>query len=247
MKHIRTFVLLALGAAALASASAAGAAPNASSYRVTITNLTLGQPLTPPVVATHRRPVHVFRVGAPASFGVKEIAENGNNGPLLSALGGANHVSSVVQAGAGPLVPPGTPQFATLGNSVTFTIGATRGAKYLSFVSMLVCTNDGFTGVDGLRLPKKVGSSVSVATNAYDAGTERNTEDFAVMVPPCQALIGISSGEPGQTTSNPALAEHGVIHGHAGIVGGADLVPGVGLGHHGWTDPVAQITITAIA
>ena len=28
--------------------------------------------------------------------------------------------------------------------------------------------------------------------NAYDAGTEMNTEDFADMVPPCQGLIGVS-------------------------------------------------------
>ena len=48
---------------------------------------------------------------------------------------------------------------------------------------------------------------------------------------------------PGTGTSNPALAEGGVIAHHAGILGGADLVPAI----HGWdvNAPVARITVTA--
>jgi len=211
-------------------------------YEVTITNLTSGQPLTPPVVATHRRSLEVFEVGEDASFEVKEIAENGNNGPLLSALGSNKRVYEVLQAGMGPLVPAGAPGGALFPDSVTFTISAEDGAKYLSFVAMLVCTNDGFTGVDGMRLPKKVGQSVITYTAGYDAGTEVNTEDFADIVPPCQGLIGVSSGEPGAGASDPALAEDEDIMHHPGIQGGADLVPGV----HGWADPVAKIVITRI-
>ena len=94
-----------------------------------------------------------------------------------------------------------------------------------------------------LKLPSQVGDSVTVETVGYDAGTELNTEDFADMVPPCQDLIGVSSGEPGTGASNPALAEGGVIAHHAGIMGGADLVPSV----HGWdvNAPVARITVAA--
>ncbi|MEK7329063.1 MAG: spondin domain-containing protein [Chloroflexota bacterium] len=211
-------------------------------YEVTITNSTSGQPLTPPVVATHRRSLEVFEVGEDASFEVKEIAENGNNGPLLSALGSDKRVYEVLQAGMGPLVPAGTPGAALFSDSVTFTISAEQGAKYLSFVAMLVCTNDGFTGVDGVRLPKRVGDTVTVHTAGYDAGTEINTEDFADIVPPCQGLIGVSSGEARAGASNPALAEDEDISHHLGILGGADLVPGV----HGWTNPVAKIEITRI-
>jgi hypothetical protein len=42
--------------------------------------------------------------------------------------------------------------------------------------------------------------------------------------------------------SNPALAEGGVIHHHPGIAGVADLVPAI----HGWTDPVAEITVERV-
>ena len=240
--------ILTLAAAATALASATVAAPVAAAppertYEVTITNLTSGQPLTPPAVATHNGGLHVFRVGDPASFGVKEIAENGNLGPLLDDLEGRRKVSDVLATTTGPLVPEGTPGAAMFEDSVTFTIDARPGARFLSFVSMLICTNDGFTGLDRFRLPHQVGASRTASTNGYDAGTEINTEDFADMVPPCQELIGVSSGEGGTGTSDPALAEGGVIHHHPGIAGGADLLPGV----HGWTDPVSAVTVTRVA
>jgi hypothetical protein len=121
-------------------------------------------------------------------------------------------------------------------------LGEERRAKFLSFASMLICTNDGFTGVDSIRLPKDVGDTVEVDSAGYDAGTELNTEDFADIVPPCQALVGVSSGEPGTGVSDAALAEGGVVHHHPGISGGADLVPAV----HGWTDPVSEITVERV-
>jgi hypothetical protein len=122
---------------------------------------------------------------------------------------------------------------------VTLTIDARRKAKRLSWVSMLICTNDGLTGVDSLKLPREVGKSKGRRTNGYDAHTEINTEDYADIVPPCQGLIGDSSGEPGTGVSNPALAEGGVIAHHEGILGGSDLDPAI----HGWTDPVARIKV----
>ena len=107
---------------------------------------------------------------------------------------------------------------------------------------MLICTNDGFTGVDTLRLPKKVGDTASAYTSAYDAGTEINTEDFADIVPPCQGLVGVSSDDAGTGMSNPALAENGVITMHPNVQGGNDLLTGV----HGWADPVAMIEVVRI-
>lgn len=235
---------LAMAALAVSFVVPASASAPERRYRVTITNLTGGQPLTPVAVATHRTSVDAFTVGEPASLGVKEIAENGNLGPFVSSLQGATGVSEVVQ-GSFPLVPEGTPGAAMFPDSVTFEIHATPDARRLSWVSMLICTNDGFTGVDGLKLPVFVGESVTAGTAGYDAGTEINTEDFADIVPPCQGLIGVSSGEAGTGVSNPALAEGGVIHHHPGIQGGADLVPAV----HGWdvNEQVAEITVERIA
>jgi hypothetical protein len=235
-------VAAVVAVAALAAAPAAEAAP-ADTFDVTFTDLTSGQPLTPAVAATHRGKNELFRVGRTASFGLKEIAENGNNAPLLTRLNADDDVSEAVEAPGGPLVPAGSPGDAMFGQSTTFSIGAERGARFLSLAAMLICTNDGFTGVNALALPSQVGDSVTVETLGYDAGSELNTEDFADIVPPCQGLIGVTSGEPGTGSSNPALAEGGVIHHHAGILGSADLVPAI----HGWDTgaPVARITVTA--
>jgi hypothetical protein len=221
----------------------------ANAYRVTIKNLTSGQPLSPPVVATHRGEDQLFEVGEPASVGVREIAENGNNAPILAFLE-ANPFGTIsdIEASPVPLFPEGTPGGVQdppsppeFPDEVTLVLSADKHARQLSVVTMLVCTNDGFTGVNSLDLPKRAGRSVTVRTNGYDAHTEVNDEDLAHIVPPCQ-LIGVSSGEPGMEVSNPALAEGGVIAHHEGVEGGSDLVPSV----HGWRDPVAEIKVTAI-
>jgi len=218
-------------------ASAAAAADEATrSYQVTIENLSGGQPFTPPLAATHRRPADVFTVGEPASLGVREIAENGNLMPLETALNANKHVSGVVIAIGNP--PPVLP-----GGSITFSIDAGPGSKYLSWVSMLICTNDGFTGVDAVRLPKKVGGVTSLYTAGYDAGSEINTEDFADIVPPCQGLIGVPGDDPGTGESNPALAENGVIVHHGGVDGDVGLDAEV----HGWTGPVALVEIERVS
>jgi hypothetical protein len=207
-----------------------------SVYRVTIENLAGGQPLTPPVIVTHRAATRLFRVGDAASEGVRQIAENGNLEPMLAAVGADPHVShfSVLP---GPSVPP-----VLGGESVTGELRATFGATRFSWVSMLICTNDGFTGVNSVPLPMHVGQSVVRVTNGYDAGTELNTEDFDDLVPPCGPLTGVDSMGRGTGTSNPSLAEGGVIHHHSGIQGVADLIPAV----HGWTNPVARVTITRV-
>jgi hypothetical protein len=236
-------LLIAVAITATAVSLAPSAlARQATSYKVTVENLTSGQPLTPPVAATHRGKNEIFRVGDVASFGVKEIAENGNNAPLLDALAGSEDVSDSAEAPGGPLVPAGTPGSASFDDVTTFTLQAHRGAGRLSLASMLICTNDGFAGVNSLKLPKKVGDTTVALTAGYDAGSEVNTEAFADIVPPCQSLISGTVSEPGAGSSNPALREGGVIRHHPNIAGGADLVPAI----HGWTDPVARITVEAI-
>jgi hypothetical protein len=219
-------------------------------YEVTINDLTGGppvspgpggQPLSPPVAATHKGKHEVFEVGQPASVGIREIAENGNNAPLVAQLEADpfNVIADFDQAGA-PLVPVGVPGDAMFDQSVTLTLEGSRNANRLSVATMLICTNDGFTGVDSLKLPQRIGASKVRRSSGYDAHTEQNTEDYAHMVPPCQGLIGDSSGEDGTDKSDPALAEGGVIEHHDGIVGGVDdLDPAI----HGWTNPVARVEV----
>ena len=85
-RRARWVALLAMMMTAASLVPAAASAPNTRTYTVTITNLTDGQPFTPPLVATHKRPADFFNVGEAASFGIKEIAENGNLAPLMGDL-----------------------------------------------------------------------------------------------------------------------------------------------------------------
>ncbi len=208
---------------------------DAAMWEVRITNLTSGQPFTPPIIATHRGTRLMFNPGWPASHAIQEIAENGNLAPMMALLGGEKGVAewTVVFGGTIPPVLPG--------EEVVTTIGSVPGARWLSLASMLICTNDGFTGVDAVALPRS-GQSVTVYGDAYDAGTEINTEDFADIVPPCPALTGVPSTDPGTGTTNPALAENGVVHHHPGIQGGDDLDPAI----HGWSNPVVKVVITRL-
>lgn len=235
------------GAAALAfglSPAVAGDGKHASdapTYRVTIDNLTAGQAFTPAAVATHGGRHLLFDVGRRASNEIVQIAENGDLAPMVALLGASPRVSDSF-VGTEPQVPAANPGGAPFSSSVTFEIDGKRGHNRLSWAAMLICTNDGFTGVDGLRLPGKVGQAVVAHTAAYDAGSEANTEDFGDIVPPCQGLIGVSGDETGTGASDPALATNGVIAHHPGITGREDLVPDV----HGWSDPVGKVTVTRI-
>jgi len=208
-----------------------------TTYRVTIQNLTEGQPFTPPVITSHSPVGGIFEVGQPASAGVQDVAENGGVPTLVAELESAGRSVGEVVVAESQAQPPLLP-----GESVTAELGALRRHRRLSFASMLICTNDGFTGIDSVRLPKWVGHTTTLALRAYDAGTERNTEDFDDLVPPCGPLTGVDSGGAGTGMSNPALAQGGVIRPHSGITGNADLDPAL----HDWDGPVGQITITRV-
>jgi hypothetical protein len=89
---------------------------------------------------------------------------------------------------------------------------------------MLVNTNDAFTGVDSLRLGAH---GASIATMAYDAGSERNNE--------------LRSHIPGPCCGNPFVRdpEGQLIRPHEGITGRGELSPAV----YDWDGPAARITI----
>ncbi len=234
---MRKFLAVAASAGLLLALSAPAISANPQgTYRITITNLTDGQPLTPALVATHKGNDGLFTVGDVASFELKEIAENGNLAPMQDRVAGdGDFFDLVVQTGS--TAPPVLP-----GETISFEIDAAPPHNFLSWTSMLICTNDGFTGVDTLKLPSAVGQSVTGATQGYDAGTEVNTEAFADVVPPCGPLTGQDSMGQGTATSDPSLTEGGVIHHHEGILGVGDLDPDI----NDWDNPVATIEIERV-
>ncbi len=213
---------------------------SAGSYRVTLVNLTHGQPFSPPVAATHKKSIRMFEVGQPASDELAAIAQDGNEAPMVALFQGSGKATDTVDV-ARPVTASGT-TVGSFTDSVTFVIHAAHGDRF-SLATMLICTNDGFLGLDAVKLPKS--GSETFYLKGYDSGREQNTERSKDIVDPCSALnpgfplAGDPNGnEDAAVASTPAEP----IRVHSGIAGTGDL----SVAKHGWTDPVARVTIERI-
>lgn len=209
-------------------------------YRVTVQNLTSGQPLSPVVAATHAPSIAMFANGELASPELEAIAEDGNQIPMFDLLSGSAQVTQAVDVGM-PLTPSGQ----VVGNftdAATFEMAASPGDR-ISLATMLICTNDGFTGLDRARLPAN--GSVVYWTFAYDAGTEDNTEMSEDIVDPCSGLgpVGLEGDPNGNEDAAVDTDPQMQIGRHRGILGGGDLDPAA----HNWQGAIAKVTITAVS
>lgn len=224
--------LAALGVGLLALPAAAG--PPERTYEITIDNVSFGQPISPPVIATHRNSVSLFEVGQPASDAIVAIAEDGNQAPALAALDGLARVTDATAPG--PIAPEGTRVDVPTSRTVEITA---RPGDRLSIAGMLICTNDGIVGADRLKLPNR--GAYTVALGTYDAGSERNTELSADIVDPCSLLGPVDlDGDP-NGNNNAGLDTDDVIAVHPGVDGTVgDLLPA-----HDW-DTAATVTVRRV-
>ena len=208
-------------------------------YMVTIANVTAGQPFSPPAAATHKKGFRMFRVGKKASPELELIAEDGKQGPMVTLFMNSKKVTNVVDVGV-PLLPAVTSNV-TFSSVVSFEIMARRGDR-LSIATMLICTNDGFTGLDAVKLPKK--GSVVYWLQAYDGGTEDNTEMGTDIVDACSGLgpTGLPGDPNGNENDAVATSPQKKITMHPGIHGGGDLT----VSDHGWSGAVAKVTVTRL-
>lgn len=230
MNTTRWIAAAALGLAAPALATTTAGASDSddvATYTVTYRNLTGGQYLTPPNFAAHGRDVEVFHVGSTASAGVQAVAENGGVPVLAAELSAALDATGLGISGVGGTGPVGP------GGEVEFSF--TTDEDHLSIVSMIVCTNDGFAGLDTWKLPTEDGASKTTRLRGFDAGTEINTEADTDIVPaPFCADPALGTG-----VSNPDLAENGKILPHRGILGVGDFDAS-----YDWQGRVAEVTVT---
>lgn len=211
---------IALAMSVAAAALAAGTAHADQTYNVTFTNLTRGQIISPPVLFSHQEGVQLFTLGAPASPGLAKLAEDGMTDDLVAELHAQAGVHEIVVAPDG--IPPG--------GSMTVQINTKGNYRYLSAASMLVTSNDAFFAIRDVRVPPS-GHRV-VDAEAYDAGSETNSEACAFIPgPPC-----------GNGGVRDTSAAEGYVHVHAGIHGGADLVPA----EHDWRNPVVEVIVERV-
>ena len=218
MRRLAFGVLVVLAAAALLIPAAGSSSSNERTWNVTVTNLTPpgSQPLSPPLFVVHSSQTDLWSVGDLASHPVAAIAEDANNGPAESAFAQLPGVNDVFTGAGGPIAP---------GASRTYSVETTGQYNRLTLLTMLVNTNDGFTGLDSERL-RGQGDTFSVM--AYDAGSETNNERAAFIPGPC--------------CNHPFVRdpEGAVIRMHEGITGRGDLSPAT----YGWSGPVARIQVS---
>lgn len=162
-------------------------------YEVSISNMSNFQPLSP-VGIIFGSEESFFEIGAPASLALEKLAEGGDNSELLAT----GKTSASTQS---PVLP---------GETAILNIRKDFGDFKFSAFSMLVNTNDAFTGVNAYDLNDlEVGETVILKTNAYDAGTEGNSEAAGTIPGPADV-----NGEG----FNAIRDDSNVVHMHSGVV-----------------------------
>ena len=191
------------------------AAPESVNFGLTLENLTVGQPITPPVVVVHDPNVDVFDYTSPDELdGIDDLAEGGLQADLVATLGRTPGVMWVYGLDSGGPIGPGA----------SYTEGKLYGVAGadVTLVGMFACTNDAYIRVTGGVMSE--GGVVSFGSPStalvFDSGSETNDETMATI--PCL-------GGP-EAALSEGLGE-GTRSLHAGIVGNADLSKET----HGWT------------
>ena len=189
-------------------------------FKVTITNITRGQIISPPVVVSHNGKFRLYALGEAATMELAYLAEDAMTDPLIGFLKTRASVFDS-RVGAG-VIPPG--------ESLSVEVETKSGFRFISAVAMLVTTNDAFMGIQGVYARPWKATVVDAA--AYDAGSEFNSED-------CRFIPGPPCGSGGVRDTDDA---EGFVYVHSGIHGAASLDPA----DFDWQNPVARIIIEKV-
>ncbi len=203
--------------------------PAMASFDVTVFNLTNAQPLSPLAVIAHQDGYSVFSIGLPATTGLEEMAEGGDNTALLAEANGDAMVE-FASSGAAPIGPAGS-------ETVTVNVlDSERPGLQLSVSTMLVNTNDAFSGLNSLAVETMaVGDVVTVNGIAYDAGTEADSEE-AIHIP------GPAGGGEGFNAARDDQADQ--VSMHSGVVSQDDGFASSDLSEqHRFDNPVVRVRI----
>lgn len=201
----------------------APAEPMVRTYEVSVSNTTAGQPFSPVAVLLSSEPL--WTVGEPASDALALMAESGDNSGLIDADG-----VLATESGTEAVAP---------GDQALFSISVEgEDELLLSVATMLVNTNDAFTGITGYALAGlTVGDSRMFYAPVYDAGTEENTEESGTIPGPADGGEGVSEGrEP----LNKVFMHGGVVTQHDG------LMSSVLTHEHRFDNPAIAISVTRL-
>lgn len=204
-------------------------------FSVTLTNLTAGQPLSPPALVFHKPDYKAFDIGMPASVGIEKLAEGGDSTAFL-AEAAANKANYLTSKGSGMVLPGAT---MTMMADLSLFDADIATLKF-TLISMPANTNDAFTGINSIDLSQMaVGDVITMDTLAYDAGTEKNTESASTIPGPA---VGGQGFNPMRDDSPSTVSMH------SGVITKDDGLTSSALNNaHRWDNPVARISITRLA
>lgn len=218
MKKVYCSVLVIFGIAALADGTLPDSA-FATSFHLTITNLSPNV-LSPTAFITHNAGFDLFDAGGVASSAVELLAETGDPSGVIGVASAGGPTVMDHQVASGGILAQGFS-----GNAV---IDADASHSWLTFMSMMGISNDGFiggtTGDGAISLfsggTPLYGTYIITPDMVWDAGTEVNDEAFG--------SVGALGGGNGGITENSVITQP-----HPGIlgVGGGDGIPL----SHDWT------------
>jgi len=203
-----------------------GTTAPAVTYTITATNVSNNQPLSPLAVVVHTDGYTAWRTGVPASSGLEHLAEGGDPAQFIDEAKAAG--SRATATGGGPIAP---------GAAATITLSTVSSSDLrLTTATMLVNTNDGFTGAVGAIIGDLgIGDSRTVPVFVYDAGTEANEETAATIPGPA------GNGEG----YNSVRETRNVIALHSGVVTHDDGLAASALDEsHRFQAPVMTIVVT---
>jgi len=195
------------------------------SYELTVSNLTNNQPFSPLAVSIHGANYTAWSIGTESSLGLEMLAEGGAT---------AGFFSEATAAGAYVTVSGDAPIFS--GESGTLEIESTLNNEMeLTIATMLINTNDAFSGFHGLDLTSmEIGDEVTVLLPVYDAGTEANNELVGTIPGPADNGEGF----------NVARDDVDVVARHSGVVTNADgYAESVLDSSHSFDAPVAKLVL----
>jgi len=219
-------VLSPLAALLIAGCGSSGSADMAT-YSVKVTNVSSNQPLSPTAVVFHNGSYSAWEIGAAVTDGLEVLAEGGDPSAFLAEAGTYSDVMATA-AGMGAVGPGGS-------DTVTATVPKNTDLR-VSVVTMLVNTNDAFTGVNGSAVGAlSVDDSITIYANVYDAGTESNDESMGTVPGPAAGGEGF----------NASRNDRDFATGHGGVVTADDGLAGSALNEsHRFVGPVAKLTVT---
>ena len=216
---VAALLLAAPGQAQNAMSGGAMAAAG-KAVKITIRNLTSGQPFSPSYFESRgssRAPL--FKLGDKASDALVAVAEGGNIGNFSIAAAMDKDMAIGDAALAIHTLP---------GQVRSFVVHVDKDHPLIDGVWMLGNTNDGFSGISGVDA-YALTAPITISPRGYDAGSEKNNEKKGYL----GALGGGNERDP----------ENGVVAYHAGIRGDADAPKS-----WNWdvNKPVAEVTVTPL-